>query len=137
MYRPTIRYSDIFREYVDLAFHATHLDRNQIIRGALFVAAQTSEFHELLAPYKKQDVSLPASLWERDQHDYWLEQCPRIKEGGKDVSVIDGGETRDGRNDGVIIRGEKTLSNPENQQATERKRAISSNNTGGIKIKLN
>ncbi len=36
MYRPTVRYDDVFKEYIDSLFHATHLDRNQIIRAALF-----------------------------------------------------------------------------------------------------
>lgn len=87
MYRPTVRYDDIFREYVDQLFKATHLDRNQILRGALFAAAHSEEFRRLLASHKKKDVSLPLPDWEPHQDRYWMEQSPKIKEGGKDVNA--------------------------------------------------
>ncbi|WP_256242057.1 hypothetical protein [Bacillus sp. V3B] len=79
MYRPTVRYDDIFREYVDTLFHATNLDRNQIIRAALFTAAHSKEFRNLLEPYKKKDVPLPSPLWKLEQQCFWLEQCPELK----------------------------------------------------------
>jgi hypothetical protein len=78
MYRPTVRYHDIFRDYINSLFHATHLDRNQLIRGALFAAAQSKEFQALLKPYQKKDVPLPFSLWKAEQHRFWLEQSPGI-----------------------------------------------------------
>lgn len=87
MYRPTVRYDDVFRDYVDSLFRATHLDRNQIIRGALFAAAHSEEFQKLLEPYKKGDVPLPSPLWKVHQDGYWLEQSPQIKGEGKDVNV--------------------------------------------------
>ena len=43
VYRPTVRYADVFRDYIDSIFQATTLGRNQIIRGALFAAAQSKE----------------------------------------------------------------------------------------------
>lgn len=89
VYRPTVRYADVFRDYVDALFHATTLDRNQIIRGALFAAAQSKEFQKLLEPYKKKDVPPPSSPWHLEQHVLWLEQCPKIEGGGKDVNVND------------------------------------------------
>lgn len=89
VYRPTVRYADIFLDYVDSVFHATTLDRNQIIRGALFSAALSVEFHKLLESYKKKDVPLPSPLWSLDQHEIWLEQCPGIKGRGKHVNVND------------------------------------------------
>jgi hypothetical protein len=80
MYRPTVRYDDIFREYVDSLFRATDLDRNQIIRAALFAAAHSKEFQNLLQPHQKKDVPLPFPLWELDQNCYWLEQRPQLKQ---------------------------------------------------------
>ena len=44
MYRPTVRYDDIYRTYVDRLFKATKLDRNQILRCALFAAAYNHQF---------------------------------------------------------------------------------------------
>jgi hypothetical protein len=79
MYRPTVRYDDIFREYVDTLFYATSLDRNQIIRAALFAAAYSKEFQNLLEPYKKKDVPLPSPLWKLEQQCFWLEQRPKLK----------------------------------------------------------
>ena len=93
MYRPTVRYDDVFKTYVDDLFHATHLDRNQIIRAALFAAAHTREFYDLLRPYLRGDVPTPLPLWRLNQDGYWLEQCPQIKAGGKDVNAITRGAT--------------------------------------------
>jgi hypothetical protein len=95
MYRPTVRYDDIFREYVDGLFHATHLDRNQIIRAALFASAHSKEFQNLMNEYKKTDVSLPSPLWDNTQHRYWMEQRPETNERGKDVNVKHGGKGKD------------------------------------------
>lgn len=87
MYRPTVRYDDIFREYVDTLFQATSLDRNQITRAALFAAAHSKEFRNLLKPYKKKDVPLPPPLWKLEQQCFWLEQRPKLKQ--FDVEVND------------------------------------------------
>lgn len=87
MYRPTVRYDDAFKDYVDCLFHATHLDRNQLIRAALFAAPYSKEFQALLQPYQKRDVPLPSPTWKADQDGYWLEQCPNIKGGSRDVNA--------------------------------------------------
>ncbi|MGM7724387.1 hypothetical protein [Metabacillus sp. Hm71] len=87
MYRPTVRYDEAFRNYVDSLFHATHLDRNQIIRGALFAAAHSKEFADLLTIYKKPGVSLPSPVWNIRQHGYWMDQRYQPEEGGKDVNA--------------------------------------------------
>lgn len=60
-YRPTVRYHSIYRTYVDSLFHATELDRNQIIRYALFTAANNPVFLALMNQYKVSDVPLPSS----------------------------------------------------------------------------
>jgi hypothetical protein len=86
VYRPTIRYDEVFKTYVDALFHATHLDRNQIIRGALFTAVHSKEYHKILKPYQRGDVPLPSPLWSLEQNNLWLQQSPKIKTGGVDVN---------------------------------------------------
>lgn len=72
MYRPTVRYDDQYRKYVDELFRATTLDRNQIIRLALFSAAYSKEFTDV--------TSLSQADWPRDQHRLWLEQTYTTEE---------------------------------------------------------
>ncbi|MRX56147.1 hypothetical protein GJU41_19500 [Bacillus idriensis] len=86
VYRPTVRYPDVFKEYVDDLFRATTLDRNQIIRAALFAAAISPSFESILLKHKKKDVLFPSSPWLMDHHWVWMEQNPKRK-GGKDVNV--------------------------------------------------
>lgn len=76
MYRPTVRYADVFKDYVNALFQATTLDRNQIIRAALFTAAHTKEFQLLLSNYKRKDITLPSPDWDLNEHSFWLEQNP-------------------------------------------------------------
>lgn len=86
LYRPTIRCSDVYRTYVNQLFHATWLDRNQIIRCALFTAAYNPYFLELMNEYKKHDVTPPPPLWSRSDHDIWMEQDAGVKEGGERIN---------------------------------------------------
>lgn len=74
MYRPTVRYSDIYRTYVNNWFHATVLNRNQIIRCALFTAAHNPLFLQIMNQYKKSDVTPPSPLWSLSDDQVWLEQ---------------------------------------------------------------
>lgn len=87
VYRPTVRYADVFRHYVDDLFHTTCLDRNQILRAALFVSAHSKEFNSLMEKYKKKDVPPSSPLWELDQHGIWMERDPKIREERKDVNA--------------------------------------------------
>ncbi|MED3977301.1 hypothetical protein P4639_28630 [Priestia megaterium] len=82
MYRPTVRYNDIYRTYVDGLFKATKLDRNQILRCALFAAAYNHQFLALMNHYKNDDVPLPSPLWSNSAHQLWLEQEAYIEENG-------------------------------------------------------
>ena len=145
MYRPTVRYDDVFKDYINSLFHATYLDRNQIIRGALFAAAYSKEFRELLTDYKKKDVPLPLPLWDGNQHRYWMEQCPGIKEekGGKDVNDINERATKINKNSGAIERrGNRTEEGRRIESIKGRTREILSEpirikNKGGITITIN
>lgn len=137
MYRPTVRYDDIFREYVDTLFHATNLDRNQIIRAALFAAAYSKEFRNLLEPYKKKDVPLPSPLWKLEQQCFWLEQRPRLDGEIGDVRIKNGGMVKDSKLSADSIRISEG-----SEQIVQQSKAISSQsikfkNQGGIIFSIN
>ncbi|MFC0560789.1 hypothetical protein [Halalkalibacter alkalisediminis] len=74
MYRPTVRYEDVYKEYVENVFHATHLDRSQIIRAALFIAGHTEQFSRIIEPYIRRGMSLPSPLWNEEDEELWLNQ---------------------------------------------------------------
>lgn len=71
MYRPTVRYPDVFKEYVDVLFSRTKLDRNQIFRLALFAAAHSDEFQDILKKHCFRDVPLPSAGWTLDDECHW------------------------------------------------------------------
>lgn len=145
MYRPTVRYHDVFRNYVDELFQATHLDRNQIIRGALFAAAHSKEFRYLLEAHKKKDVSLPSPNWDLNDGRYWLEQCPKIEERGKDVNVKHRGTNETSEDSRNHFGGQsKGGSEPSRrfESVTRREREVPSErirvkNKGGISFTFN
>ena len=118
VYRPTLRCHSYFKDYVDDLFQATHLDRNQIIRAALFAAAHSKEFHAILHSNKKKDVPLPRPKWTLDQPQLWREQSPEIKERGEDVSDN---------------RKETSTKEPGRERAVPSRRRTA---TGGITINL-
>ncbi|TYS88981.1 hypothetical protein [Rossellomorea aquimaris] len=92
MYRPTVRYAEIYKTYIEEVFHATTLDRNQIIRLALFVAANSPEYNAILSEYKYADVLLPRPKWSPNQSALWQSQEPTEMEEGGTSHVIDGRE---------------------------------------------
>jgi hypothetical protein len=141
VYRPTVRYASIFRDYVNAVFHATTLDRNQIIRAALFTAAHTKEFHDMLKQYQKKDVPLPRPKWGLSDHQFWLEQSPEMVKGGEDVNV-DSIRNREVANDSRNIerrfdvpsttdRGIPSITRREGEVPTKRFQQ-----TGGIVIRI-
>lgn len=141
MYRPTVRYDEIFRDYVDVLFHATYLDRNQIIRAALFTAAHSKEFHKLLDSHKKKDASLPTPGWMLTDDRYWMEQCPKVKEKGEDVNVKCGGTEANSEATRNVVRRESEESG-RFEQVARRRREIPSErieirNKGGISFTFN
>lgn len=160
MYRPTIRCSDVYRTYVDQLFHATWLDRNQIIRCALFTAAHNPYFLELMKDYQKRDVTPPPPLWTRSDHDIWLEQDTDVKEGGDsnyddirrkgsstDTIEIPGASTNSRSIPGTNIQSNqqhtseyKTSQQNRRQQSIERRTgalpSVQLSNNGGIRLDL-
>ena len=98
MYRPTVRYGDIFRDYVDSLFKSTHLDRSQLLRAALFAAAHSREFRSILEKYKLSDVPLPCPEWSLTEEDCWKNQSyipkPKEPEKPENIRVIKKGGIR-------------------------------------------
>jgi hypothetical protein len=140
MYRPTVRYDDIFREYVDTLFHATNLDRNQIIRAALFAAAHSKEFRNLLEPYKKKDVPLPSPLWKLEQQCFWLEQRPQLKRlDGEinDVKIKNGGIVKSFEPSADSIRISDGSEQIVQQSKVIPSQSIKFKNQGGIIFSIN
>ncbi|MDF2792066.1 MAG: hypothetical protein K0S80_5168 [Neobacillus sp.] len=126
MYRPTVRYDDVYKTYVDDLFHSTHLDRNQIIRAALFAAAHSKEFLDVIQSHKKGGVPTPSPPWMLHQHGYWMEQCPNLKVEEGDVDAISGG-TEDKINPGIVERREERRL----ESVPGRERAIPIRTAGG------
>jgi hypothetical protein len=141
VYRPTVRYSPVFKDYVDSVFRATTLDRNQIIRAALYTAAHSMEFQELLKQYQKKDVPLPRPKWGLSEHQFWLEQCPEMVKGGEDVNA-NSTRNREVANDSRNIEGRFNV-HPKADRCipsiTRREREVPTKRfqqTGGIVIKF-
>ncbi|MGG0476068.1 hypothetical protein ABEY96_28205 [Priestia aryabhattai] len=82
MYRPTVRYNDVYKLYVDQLFKLTGLDRNKIIRCCMFTSAFNPEFLKIIEAHKHEDVPLPSPLWAPDAHYLWMEQDGLAKEKG-------------------------------------------------------
>ncbi|MGM0879054.1 MAG: hypothetical protein ACQEWV_31550 [Bacillota bacterium] len=143
VYRPTVRYDNAFREYVDDLFHATTLDRNQIIRAALFSAAFSPNFEQLMKQYKRTDVPIPSPMWKADQHGFWLDRNPSKQEGGKDVNAnirreieierVVGSAAGSSRDQKQGNRCEPQITRREREIPSER---ILFSNQGGITIKI-
>lgn len=84
VYRPTVRYDEMYRDYVDQVYRATSLDRNQIVRLALFAAPFSPLFN---AQLKKHMTSpLPSPQWGVVDHGLWMDQSFTKREGGTDVN---------------------------------------------------
>ncbi|WP_394542654.1 hypothetical protein [Priestia aryabhattai] len=91
MYRLTLRCSDVYRTYIDEWFQQTSLSRNQIVRCALFTAANNPLFLEIMSHYKRSDVTPPSPPWDASAHYLWLEQDVNVKEEGSMIyDVIEG-----------------------------------------------
>lgn len=69
--------ADVYKEYIEEVASVTSLDRTQVIRLALFTAAHSPAFWEVLEEYKKGDVSLPSPGWELWEDRFFLEVSPK------------------------------------------------------------
>lgn len=71
VYRPTVRYAPIYQEYVNQLFHASHLDRNEIIRLALFCAPFSAMFRSKVEVHLKEGQTFPTALWKPQDRPLW------------------------------------------------------------------
>jgi hypothetical protein len=142
MYRPTVRYNEVFKDYVDDVYQATFLDRNQVLRLALFVAAHTDTFKQVINEYKRPDVPLPSPCWELWEYGYWRGATYKHKK--REVDVNDDNRRK---NDATIINektspGRNTTQEnrhiePEARRSREiPTQRISRNAAGGIRITI-
>ncbi|KHD86388.1 hypothetical protein NG54_03515 [Heyndrickxia ginsengihumi] len=140
MYRPTVRYSDTYKQFVDKLFLSTRLDRNQIIRAALFTAPFSEEFIKIMMDNKKDDVPLSTPMWRLQQAELWMEQSPNIEE-GKDVNAYDGRTEKNEITSGVIGESRRQQQKEERRQLDPQRRVrtipiTSRTANGGITIRL-
>lgn len=151
MYRPTVRYADEYKTYVDELFKATSLDRNQILRAALFSAAYSKEFHDIILRFKKKDVPTPSPGWSLGDSRWWRYQDVEKEQEERDVNAYDHGkrsyekDSKAGNNGGGnASRNEPTQKAPVPRKAerrngplaSERGRDVIRGNGGGITIRL-
>jgi len=77
LYRPTVRYDDVYCDYIDKLHDVTTLSRAQIIRLALFSAPFSPLFNAQIGKFSKREVttsSLPPPLWEVVDRGLWMDQ---------------------------------------------------------------
>lgn len=75
VWRPALRCDSSFKNYIDSLNQVTSLDKNQIMRLMIFIAAHSGEFKQIIAEYKKADVTkMPGPEWEIWEDGYWLKQ---------------------------------------------------------------
>jgi hypothetical protein len=91
VYRPTVRYPDIYKNYIEDVYKATELDRNQIIRLALFVAAHSKEYTSILQKHQSADVPLPRPDWRLDEEGCWKDQHYSKKQDPAPIKLIEKG----------------------------------------------
>lgn len=102
MYRPTVRYAEVYRDYVDDVFRATTLDRNQIIRLALFIAAHSEDYQAILTEHMRDDsASLPHAKWRPNQAILWREQDPAMVE--EEENTYGGGTSLYAKSEGETV----------------------------------
>lgn len=143
MYRPTVRYSGTYRDYINSLFHATTLDRNQILRFALHAAAHSTDFQQTISKYKKGDVPLPLPAWNLDSTGLWMENTQQSEERGEYVNANlsrdrqtetnAGTTTRSPRPEATTDRCEKPIKRRDGEISSKPVRV---DNQGGITIKF-
>lgn len=133
MYRPTIRCADVYKDYLDSLADVTGLDRNQLIRLALFSAPFSNLFVAQVKQHGK-DVTLPSPAWETFNHGLWMEQNPTIEKEGEDVNA------KHGRKEEIKIVhatvGGRTNDTRCEQPSEGRERKIYKGDGGGIRIRI-
>lgn len=71
-YRPTIRMSTTYRDYVDYLFENTCLDKVQILKLGLFIGMASKEFMNIVNEYKSQKFTLSTAPWGSNEKRLWM-----------------------------------------------------------------
>jgi hypothetical protein len=133
MYRPTVRYADCFRDYVDEVVKATGLDRNQIFRLAMYLLPYTKEGRDVLNFFSSSP--LPSPKWNLNSMVEWYgEPLDFALEGGTsagEITSLEGG-TSDVKEES-LCRSEPKVTRFEGQIHQETK---DTNNEGQIIFRL-
>lgn len=88
MYRPTVRMDNCYKEWIEEVVKETGLDRNQVIRLALFSAPFSNTFKEQINSRKDFDVNLPSPTWREDSDGGpWRRSEWKKEKRGDDVSA--------------------------------------------------
>lgn len=90
VYRPTVRMDDTFQKYIEAAFHASTLDRNQIVRLMLFTAPLSAVYVGMLREWLHPGIDAPAPIWTRRDTDLWRQQTWENAERSGDVHDLHG-----------------------------------------------
>jgi len=129
LYRPTIRYNQTYRTFIDSIFYYSNLDRNQILRLALHIAAHSDAFQKVIESHRRtKDVPPPFPIWSVENHSIWLDNKGLEQEGeGEAHETISGKEsgakqqpTRVNELDPVTNGNEPTESNHKQEQQHRR-----------------
>ena len=78
MWRPTVRYDERYRDYIDTLFKTSRLDRNQIMRLALFSAPYSPLFQAQIKQFRASEDEA-SHEWEIWEHELWKQQSVEKK----------------------------------------------------------
>jgi hypothetical protein len=136
LYRPTLRCSDVFKDYLQSLADVTGLDKNQLIRLALFSAPFNKLFIAQIEQ-KTGDVTLPSPTWEVFNHRLWIEQDPKTEGKGETPHDDNGRKTSVTKVNGTGERGTGENEQPGRQPQIERReREVYKRESGGISIRI-
>lgn len=103
VWRPALRCDSVYKNYIDSIYESTSLDKNQIMRLMMFIAAHSSEFKEILFEYRKNGVtSMPAAPWHSWEDVLWLNQTYKKSRGDTTPVTLDNNRFTIKGNGGVI-----------------------------------
>lgn len=103
VWRPALRCDSVYKNHIDSIYESTSLDKNQIMRLMMFIAAHSSEFKGILMDYRKNGVNmLPVAPWHSWEDALWLNQTYRKNRGDTTPVTFDNTRFTVKGNGGVI-----------------------------------
>ncbi|MEC1744092.1 hypothetical protein [Schinkia azotoformans] len=107
VWRPALRCDSSFKDYIESLRKVTSLDKNQIMRAMMFVAAHSEDFKFVISEYKKEGVtSLPVPSWNPWEDEHWLNQTHTKKDTGVTSKNLDNKEISIEKGEGGVIKVE-------------------------------